>query len=356
MILGIQDKGCLMVFLHSANGASTDDSAARVHYLPVDDATAARGMYLTGTGRAMVRPGELYPLSGQPPMYQCEWLRGRILPEFQIVLVTDGKGEFESQPTGCVNIEGSTLLFLFPGVWHRYRPAASTGWTERWISFHGELIQRQFEFAAIGPALAVGKPADPVSLAAEFDNLLQALDVNSTRHPAMLMFQALRTIALSIAQRLHEAAESGALWQRSARMSVVDPIVQKAVEIIWSHGHHAISVGDISRELPVTRRTLDRRFMEATGHSVLEEINACRFSRAKRLLAETELPIKTVTHLAGFSSTERMRVAFVEREGVSPTTYRRRAATCRRRPHEVDGARESPPRVLKKGQKSRVNR
>jgi transcriptional regulator GlxA family with amidase domain len=85
-----------------------------------------------------------------------------------------------------------------------------------------------------------------------------------------------------------------------------------------------MSVSDIARLLPVTRRTLDRRFMEATGHSVLEEINACRLSRAKRLLTETELPVKTVAHLAGFNSTERMRVLFVEREGTSPTSYRSR--------------------------------
>ena len=34
---------------------------------------------------------------------------------------------------------------------------------------------------------------------------------------------------------------------------------------------------------------------EATGHSVLDEINACRLSRAKRLLAETDLPVATVS-------------------------------------------------------------
>jgi transcriptional regulator GlxA family with amidase domain len=103
-----------------------------------------------------------------------------------------------------------------------------------------------------------------------------------------------------------------------------DPIVQRALEIIWKQSPFPASVNDIARQLPVTRRTLDRRFVEATGHSVLEEINFCRLSRAKRLLTETDLPVKTVAHLAGFSSTERMRVLFVEREGVSPISYRKR--------------------------------
>jgi transcriptional regulator GlxA family with amidase domain len=34
------------------------------------------------------------------------------------------------------------------------------------------------------------------------------------------------------------------------------------------------------------------------------------------------LPIKTVSYLAGFSSVERMRVLFVEKEGASPSVYR----------------------------------
>jgi transcriptional regulator GlxA family with amidase domain len=104
---------------------------------------------------------------------------------------------------------------------------------------------------------------------------------------------------------------------------VADPLVKKALEIIWSRSDHPLSVADIARQLPVTRRTMDRRFADATGHSVLEEINTCRLSRAKRLLEETELPVKNVARQAGFSSTERMRVLFVERVGMSPTDYRR---------------------------------
>jgi transcriptional regulator GlxA family with amidase domain len=105
---------------------------------------------------------------------------------------------------------------------------------------------------------------------------------------------------------------------------VADPLVKKALEIIWSPSDHPLSVADIARQLPVTRRTLDRRFAEVTGHSVLEEINTCRLSRAKQLLKETDLPVKNVARLAGFSSAERMRVLFVERIGLSPTDYRRR--------------------------------
>ena len=145
----------------------------------------------------------------------------------------------------------------------------------------------------------------------------------------MLAFQALRIISDAVAQQVEDAIDSGKVPMSRVGSRLEDPIVQRAMEMIWTHSHCPMSVSDIARQLPVTRRTLDRRFMEATGHSVLEEINTCRLSRAKRLLSETELPVKTVAHLAGFNSTERMRVLFVEREGTSPTAYRKRAAETR---------------------------
>jgi len=298
---------------------------AYFHYLPVNEETMTWGMYVTGLGRATIHAGERYPPSGHPVLYQFEWARGRTLPEFQLVMLTEGAGEFESEATGNVRLEGPTLLFLFPGVWHRYRPEPKVGWKERWISFNGELLHRLFDVATFGPRLAVSAPHDPQGLAARWDQMFHAVHGKTIQHPAMLTFQALALISEAVADRIEDAIETGAVPRDTAAQSKSDdPIVQRALELIWTHSHFPMSVSDIARQLPVTRRTLDRRFVEATGHSVLDEINACRLSRAKRLLAETDLPVKTVARLAGFSSTERLRVTFVEREGTSPTVFRKR--------------------------------
>ena len=306
-------------------------------YLPVDEKTTSCGMYVTGAGRAVVKPGEKYPPCGQPMLYHCDWNRGRTLSEYQLVFISDGAGEFESQATTRVEINGPTLIFLFPGVWHRFRPLPNVGWTERWISFNGELVPRLFAIGSFDPQLAVAKPNDPCRLAANYDYVLDTLRDNLGREPAVLTFHLLRTFADAVAQRLDDSLRSRSSQSQNAAAKVGDPIVQKALEIIWSHCQHPLSVGDIARQLPVTRRTLDRRFVDATGRSVLEEINSCRLSRAKRLLEETDEPVKSVAHLAGFSSTERMRVLFVEREGKSPTEYRK-SASKGRNAHEAGAA------------------
>ena len=301
------------------------------HYLPVNEEAMKGGMYVTGAGHATIRPGERYPPSGHPALYQFDWSRGRTLPEFQLVSFNDGAGEFESEATGQVTFEGSALVFIFPGVWHRYRPASRVGWSERWISFNGELVHRLFDIALFGPRLAVAKPHEPKRLADEYDRIIKALHDRSLQHPSVLTYLVLSLISRAVADRLEDALDTGAVPKdESTYATLDDPIVRRALELIWTHSHYPMSVSDIARQLPVTRRTLDRRFVEATGHSVLDEINACRLSRAKRLLAETELPVKTVARLAGFSSTERLRVTFVEREGLSPTVFRKQQAEVRK--------------------------
>jgi AraC-like DNA-binding protein len=297
-------------------------------YFPVSEETMSWGIYVTGAGRATVHPGEKYPPSGHPTLYHFDWLRGRTLPEFQLMLITDGAGEFESQATGQVRIEDPSAVLIFPGVWHRYRPDPAQGWTERWFSFNGEMLHRMFDMGLFGPSHAVLMPRDIDRLTEQYDEMLDRAQ-DRTGGAQMLAFQALRIISDVVAQRVEDAVESGAVPKCRSTAHRDDPVVQRALEIIWTHSPCPMSVSDIARQLPVTRRTLDRRFVEATGHSVLEEINACRLSRAKRLLTETDLPVKSVAHLAGFNSTERMRVVFVEREGISPTDYRKQKSQVR---------------------------
>lgn len=335
-----------MVFVSSHTTSSFDvpmvpamsGQDAFFHYLPITETTMSWGMYVTGLGRVTIHAGEKYPPAGHPVLYQFDWARGRTLPEFQLLLLTHGAGEFESEMTGHVRLEGSALLFLFPGVWHRYRPDPKVGWEERWIAFNGEMLHRLFDISQFGPRLSVTKPRDPQGLSARWDDMIAGVRGKVAQHPGVLIFQAMSLISDVVGQRIFDAVRTGTMTADPTEQSRLDdPVVQRALELIWTHSHFPMSVSDIARQLPVTRRTLDRRFVEATGHSVLDEINACRLSRAKRLLAETELPVKTVARLAGFSSTERLRVTFVEREGISPTIFRKQSLEARCNPEAKYG-------------------
>lgn len=87
-----------------------------------------------------------------------EWVTGRVLGAFQVVWIAAGTGEFESQASGLVSLEAGMAVLLFPGVWHRYRPHAETGWTEKWVELGGEAIDRLLAVEVIGPARCSSDP------------------------------------------------------------------------------------------------------------------------------------------------------------------------------------------------------
>jgi AraC-like DNA-binding protein len=293
------------------------------HYLPVDDDAMQWGLYLTGAGRGRTMAGQSYPPARHPSLYQFDWKRGRTLPEFQIILITDGRGVFESQRTGRTPIEPNTLILLFPGIWHRYRPDPATGWRERWVSLNGELLHRLADRRVIGSAGAVCPLSNVSQIVMRFDYLLDRIHRRPTDNSIVL---SLRVMDL-IAEVIDQTGETRSLSVRQSSQEkdgVADALVARALDLIWTQSHRPLSVTQIVGRLPATRRTLERRFARERGHSILEEINLCRAGRAKRLLAETDLPIKTVAYLAGFTSQERMRVTFLSKEGCSPVQYRRR--------------------------------
>jgi LacI family transcriptional regulator len=106
-------------------------------------------------------------------------------------------------------------------------------------------------------------------------------------------------------------------------LSIQDREVVQAVRFIREHAHLPLRVTDVLREVPVGRRTLERRCYKALGWGLGEEIRRVHLERARRLLANTDLPMKTLAHQAGFSDFRQMAVLFRRELGMPPTAFRR---------------------------------
>jgi len=300
------------------------------HYLPVDDRAMRRGLYVTSVGRQRIAPGQPYPPRPHPSLYHFRWEAGRILPEFAFILIDGGRGRYESRRTGPVPVPPRSFLLVCPGIWHRYRPDPRTGWGERWICMNGEIVHRMMEQGLLDPDRPVRRVRRFSPLACRFDELLEEVHRAPARNPALLSWRALSAVADAIAQSAGgPGAEEGAASER--REKVGDAVVEGALDLIWTQGHRHLTVREIAGPLAVTRRTLERRFREELGRTPHDELNACRVSRARRLLEETNLPVKTVAFLAGFSNPEHMRWTFVRREGRPPSRHRAAAARPARR-------------------------
>jgi LacI family transcriptional regulator len=115
--------------------------------------------------------------------------------------------------------------------------------------------------------------------------------------------------------------------QSSDVLAIDDPDVVAAARFIRERGHVRLRVTDVLRDVPVGRRSLERRFRQTFGRGIWAEIRRVHVERAKRLLAETDLPIKQLAEQSGFTDFRHMAVVFRQEIGLSPTAYRNRVRT-----------------------------
>lgn len=293
-------------------------------YIPIRPRDVAWGLYVTGAGCSSFPPGTTYPPAVHPDMYDFTWDRGRKLPEYQVVYITRGRGDFESSATGVVEITAGTLFVLFPDVWHRYQCSLKTGWDEWWVGFAGETIDRIVQAGFFSPRSAVLRPGMQDSLLQPFRQLLGDIRQAKSGFPQRLAADVMRILAA-----IQETASLAPPDMHMAGPHEVSPLedrlVAEALRIIWGESGESINVTELANRLPVTRRSLERRFHDRLGRTVLDEIIRCRVERAARLLRDTDLPIRAVASMAGFPSADNMGRAFRRETGLSPREFRKKA-------------------------------
>lgn len=105
---------------------------------------------------------------------------------------------------------------------------------------------------------------------------------------------------------------------------VDDPLMAEALRFIAEHSHEPIKVSDVAKGVNVTRRTLERRFKDNGERSVAREISYFRVQRLKRLLMQTNRPIKYLANEVGFKDASQMYIVFKRLTGIAPIEFRKR--------------------------------
>ncbi|QDU33017.1 HTH-type transcriptional activator Btr [Poriferisphaera corsica] len=295
-------------------------------YLPISGEVMRLPLYVIGVGAEQVKSNTIYPTKSHPLLYQFLWKTGRVLPEYQLLYIQKGKGVFESKYTGRIQLNRGSMVMIYPDLWHRYRPDKQTGWNEFWVSINGGLLH---DLQAEGVSLP---EACHKLISSSYMNEVESI-YNEIRYLAIKYQHQYPINMLPLIMRLigHmlEAKDDNSDRVNHAKVpenewgcNVKDPIVQGAVKVIWNHSHRQINVAQIAEYLPVTRRTLERKFREVMGRTVLEELTRCRFLRASRFLKETHMPVKQIALITGFSGLGHMDRVFMRIIGQSPTIYR----------------------------------
>jgi AraC family transcriptional regulator of adaptative response / DNA-3-methyladenine glycosylase II len=111
-----------------------------------------------------------------------------------------------------------------------------------------------------------------------------------------------------------------------ALMDAVPRLARLAAQRIAAGALNGHSVVELAHELGVSERHLRRALERQLGVSPAELAQTHRLLLAKRLLAETALPVTRIAYASGFQSLRRFNSVFRERYRLSPSAMRRSAA------------------------------
>lgn len=106
-------------------------------------------------------------------------------------------------------------------------------------------------------------------------------------------------------------------------MAISDPVLAEAMRFIRLRACSGIRVEDVLEHVAVSRSVLQRRFRAGLGRTIHSAIASVRLSRAKALLAETDLPLPEVAHRVGYSSLEYLITSFRTLTGMTPGAFRK---------------------------------
>ena len=101
-----------------------------------------------------------------------------------------------------------------------------------------------------------------------------------------------------------------------------EPFILQAMEILRREACEGLTASALAARFRCSRKLFERRFREAMGRPVLDEILAVRMERVMDLLARPDIAIGAIYFRCGFASDRELRSLFLARTGVSMRRWR----------------------------------
>jgi len=290
-------------------------SRAVFYYLIANDSDRRLNAVVNAVGSQEIAPGDEYPLRVHPADYYFDTEKGRVLHEYQLLYITQGKGLFRSvcTPPEGVEVGKGTMILLRPGELHSYYPHPATGWTEYYIGFEGASFDRMLAQLGLdrGPQhWAIGFNCELTQCyrrAAEI-----AADNKAAPQPLLagIVCHMIGLLNYQLRNRTGHATD------------VLEQAVEKAKMIMDEQVSGEIDLNTLASQLNLSYSWFRKTFKEYTGHSPARYFQLLKLRRAQRLLSDTEMSIKEIAYSLGFKSTEHFFAIFKKHTGCTPSSYR----------------------------------
>ncbi|MBG6236267.1 AraC-like DNA-binding protein [Pedobacter sp. CAN_A7] len=282
-------------------------------YFNISQTEEKWGMYITSVGYSKVVPNENYPNQPHPQSHELTWNKGRILNDFYIIFISKGKGMYGSKSTPPMDISEGTCFFLFPQIWHRYKPDIKSGWEEYWVGFNGSYAQQLMLadfFSANAPLTNIKLNKDILVL---FRRLLDTAKESSTGYPQQLAGITMQLLGLVNTISQHTEFDN----------DPVGRLISKAKFLLQESFENQLDMEYLASQLPMGYSSFRKAFKKVTGESPNQYHLNLRLNRAKDLLSSTALNINEIADQTGFENVFYFSKLFKKKNGISPSSFRK---------------------------------
>lgn len=110
----------------------------------------------------------------------------------------------------------------------------------------------------------------------------------------------------------------------SSVLATNDPAVLRAIRFICANVDHKVSVDDVLKNVPMSRRLLEQRFKNATGLTIYNYISKQRINRFAQLLLTSNDSISEIAERLDEFDTKSISRRFKDIKGCTPSEYRKK--------------------------------
>lgn len=103
-----------------------------------------------------------------------------------------------------------------------------------------------------------------------------------------------------------------------------DEHIVSALKYIHLHIDKNLKVSEVLKEVPLSRRALEKRFMQITGYPVYKYIYNLRIEKFIQKLIETNMTITEIAYELGLDDTKNISRLFKQMKGMTPLEYRKK--------------------------------
>jgi len=290
-----------------------DSNTSFNKYFLVSEEDEAWGIHALNYGHSAITEGAIFPQHSHPDDYYFNWHRGRILQEYQIIYLLKGQGIFESHESGKINLSEGTVILIFPGIWHRYKPLSNCDWKTYWIGFDGTFANQMMEkmhFSSENPVFEIGYQKKIIQV---FREIFDTGDAEFSGYQQVLSGEILKLAGIINAlKRKADFSDTDA-----------DDIIRQARSII-TNGPDDLPIKEVAEELNMGYSKFRKLFKNYTGMAPRQYQLQLKLKRSIDYLYDLNKPIKEIAIDSGFQSAYYFSRFFKRKMGCSPVSYRKK--------------------------------